>query len=164
MRWTEFFTFPIKRLVRYLITGLLFWVPLGATFFIVKFLVNLVDRTLVLLPQGYHPENLVGFTIPGVGIVLTFLVLLITGFIFTNLFGRRILDGWERLLNRIPFVRTIYNGFKQVTETVLSDSSRSFKKVALIEYPRRGLWAIGFETSSNLGEVQARTGEDVVCV
>jgi uncharacterized membrane protein len=154
----------MKRLRRYLVAGLLVWVPLGVTLFVLNLLVEVMDRTLVLLPPAYRPENLLGTRIPGLGIVLTLAVLLITGILVANLVGRRLVHFWESILQRIPLVRSIYSASKNFAEVILSDTTRSFNKVLLIEYPRKGLYSLCFQTSTNLGEIQARTGEDVICV
>lgn len=153
-----------KLLRRYLIAGLLLWIPLGITFLVTRFLVGLMDQTLLLLPARYQPEVLLGFHVPGLGLVLTFLLLLVTGMLVANLLGRRLLEFWERMLNRIPFVRTIYGGAKNFAETVLSDQGNAFSKVLLVEYPKEGVWSLAFKTSDKLGEVQAKTGKEVVCV
>jgi uncharacterized membrane protein len=153
----------VKRLRRYLVAGLLIWAPLAVTYFLLRFAVNLMDKTLAVLPQRYQPEELLGFHIPGLGVILTFVVLFLTGMLAANFVGRYVVGGWESLLDRIPIVRTIYGGAKNFAEIVFSDSNDSFKKVLLIEYPRKGIYSLAFQTSSELGEVQARTGEDVVC-
>lgn len=153
----------MKRLRRYLVAGLLIWAPLAVTFLLLRLAVNVMDKTLAVIPAPYRPEALLGFHIPGLGVILTFLVLFITGMLAANFVGRYVVGGWESLLDRIPIVRTIYGGAKNFAEIVFSDSSESFKKVLLIEYPRKGLYSLAFQTSSDLGEVQARTGEDVVC-
>jgi uncharacterized membrane protein len=154
----------MKRLRTYLVTGLLVWVPLGITVFIVRFLVNFMDQTLLLLPMSYRPETLLGFNIPGLGIVLAVVVLLVTGLLAANFLGRKLVDVWESILNRIPLVRSVYSAAKSFAEVVLMDSTESFKEVLLIEYPRKGLYSLCFQTSTNLGEIQARTGEEVICV
>lgn len=153
----------VKRLRRYLVAGLLIWAPLAVTYFLLRFAVNLMDKTLAVLPQQYQPEELLGLHIPGLGVILTFVVLFLTGMLAANFVGRYVVGGWESLLDRIPVVRTIYGGAKNFAEIVFSDSNESFKKVLLIEYPRKGIYSLAFQTSSELGEVQARTGEDVVC-
>ena len=153
----------MKRLRRYLVAGLLIWAPLAVTFVLLRFAVNIMDKTLAIIPQQYRPEELIGFHIPGLGVILTFVVLFITGMLAANFVGRYVVGGWESLLDRIPIVRTIYGGAKNFAEIVFSDSNDSFKNVLLIEYPRRGLYSLAFQTSSELGEVQGRTGEDVVC-
>ena len=153
----------VKRLRRYLVAGLLIWAPLAVTYFLLRFAVNLMDKTLAVLPQQYQPEELLGLHIPGLGVILTFVVLFLTGMLAANFVGRYVVGGWESLLDRIPVVRTIYGGAKNFAEIVFSDSNESFKKVLLIEYPRKGIYSLAFQTSSELGEVQARTGLDVVC-
>ena len=153
----------VKLLRRYLVAGLLIWAPLAVTFLLLRLAVNVMDKTLAIIPPQYRPEELLGFHIPGLGVILTFIVLLITGMLAANFVGRYVVGGWEALLDRIPIVRTIYGGAKNFAEIVFSDSNDSFKQVLLIEYPRKGLYSLAFQTSSELGEVQARSGEDVVC-
>ena len=153
----------VKRLRRYLVAGILVWAPLAVTFLLLRFAVNLMDKTLRIIPPAYRPEELLGFHIPGLGIILTFLVLLLTGMLAANFVGRYVVGGWEALLDRIPVVRSVYSAAKNFAEIVFSDSEHSFKRVLLIEYPRTGLYSLAFQTSSELGEVQGRTGEDVVC-
>jgi uncharacterized membrane protein len=153
----------MKKLRRYLVAGVLVWAPLAVTFLLLRIAVNLMDKTLAVLPQQYQPDALLGFHIPGLGVILTFLVLFTTGMLAANFVGRYVVGGWESLMDRIPVVRSIYSAAKNFAEIVFSDSSESFKKVLLIEYPRKGLYSLAFQTSSKLGEVQARTGEDVVC-
>jgi uncharacterized membrane protein len=147
---------------RYLVAGLLIWLPVGVTILVFKVLLDLMDQLLFLIPAAYRPETLLGFRIPGLGAILAFIVLLATGVLAANLFGRRLILWYESLLNRIPFVRTIYSGVKNFTELVFSDSGSSFKKVLLIEYPRKGLYSIAFQTSEDLREVQAVTERTVV--
>ena len=153
----------MKRIRRYLVAGILVWAPLAVTFLLLRFAINLMDKTLAVLPQRYRPEELLGFDIPGLGVILTFIVLFITGMLVANYVGRHVVGGWESLMRRIPIVRSIYGGAKNFAEVVFSDSNDSFKNVLLIEYPRKGVYCLAFQTSSDLGEVQAKTGEDVVC-
>ena len=153
----------MKRIRRYIIAGILVWLPIGVTIFLVRILIGLLDRTLVLIPQKYQPEELLGFAIPGLGILLTIIILLVTGVLAANIVGRSMVGLWESVLERIPVVRSVYSAAKNFAEMVFSDSSQSFKKVLLIEYPRKGLYSLAFQTSSALGEVQGRTGEDVIC-
>ncbi len=149
---------------RYLIAGLLVWVPLGVTVMVIKLLVDLMDRSLLLLPEPYRPDNLLGFHIPGLGVVLTAIIVLITGMVVANLFGRKLVRLWESVLAQIPLVRTIYTGVKQILETVFSSNEQSFRKVLLVEYPRRGLWTLAFQSSTTSGEAQTKTGRTVVNV
>jgi uncharacterized membrane protein len=143
---------------RYLIAGLLVWVPLGITWFVIKFMIYLMDQTLLLLPPDFRPENLLGFRVPGLGVVLTIVILLVTGIVVANLVGRTLVRMGERLLARIPLVRSIYSGVKQVMETMFSDSGKSFRNVVLIEYPRKGIWTLAFLT----GEQGTRESEDKI--
>lgn len=154
----------IRGLRKYLVAGILVWLPIIAVVVVIRFIVGLMDFTLLVLPTSLRPEVLFGFTIPGLGLLIAFVVVLCTGLLVTNLVGRRVVNGWERILQRIPFVRALYGGVKSFTETVLSNSGDSFKKVLLIEYPRRGLWSIGFMTSSRMREVSEKTGIEQVCV
>jgi len=149
---------------RYLVAGLLVWVPVGVTLLIIKFLVDLVDQTLLLLPAGLRPENLLGFRIPGLGLVLTAVVVLATGMVVTNLFGRQLVRLGEKLLARIPVVRSIYSSVKQLTETLFTGSGKSFRKVVLVEYPRRDAWSLAFVTGDSTGEIRTKTGRRMVNV
>jgi uncharacterized membrane protein len=153
----------LKRIRRYLVAGILVWAPLAVTWFLLKVGVGLMDKTLAIIPARYQPDELLGVHIPGLGVILTIIVLLVTGILAANFVGRAFVGGWESLLDRIPVVRAIYSAAKNFAEIVFSDSSQSFKKVLLIQYPRKGLYSLAFQTSSQLGEVQGRTGEAVVC-
>jgi uncharacterized membrane protein len=153
----------LKRLRRYLVAGILVWAPLGLTIFVVRLLINLMDRTLLLLPVRFQPEQVLGIAIPGLGVILTILLLLLTGLLAANFVGRGFVGGWESLMDRIPVVRSIYSAAKNFAEIVFSDSGNAFKKVLLVEYPRKGIYTLAFQTASELGEVQGRTGEEVVC-
>ncbi|GAB4511322.1 MAG: DUF502 domain-containing protein [Sulfuricaulis sp.] len=146
---------------RYLMAGLLVWVPLGVTLLIVAFLVDLMDQTLLLLPAAIQPENLLGFRIPGLGLVLTAIVVLVTGMVVTNLFGMQLFTIGERLLQRIPLVRSIYASVKQVTESMFS-SGKSFRKVVLVEYPRKDMWSLAFQTGTGAREISSKTGQEIV--
>ena len=149
---------------RYLIAGILVWLPLGATVLVIKFIVDILDQSMVLVPAELRPEALLGFPLPGLGVILSVLVIVLTGMVAANLAGRRLLDAWEAVLARIPLVRSVYAGVKQVTETVFSPSGQSFRKVLLVEYPRRGVWTLAFQTGTSLGEAQRKTGEEVINV
>jgi uncharacterized membrane protein len=156
----------IKRPVslrRLLVAGTLVWLPIIATIWVVSFFVTLMDRTLVLLPDRYQPQALLGFRLPGLGLLFAFIVVLLTGLLVTNLIGRQLVGYWEELMQRIPLVRSVYGGVRSFTESVLS-SSNSFRQVVAIEYPRPGVWSIGFVTAENVAEVSQRTGQHVICV
>ena len=144
----------MSTLRKYLIAGLLVWLPLAATVVIVKLVINLLDKTVLLLPPEYRPEQLLGFSIPGLGLVLSIGILLLTGMLAANLLGRRLVSVWEGILGRIPLVRTIYNAVKQISTSLLDSQGKSFRKVVLVEYPRQGIWSLGFLTRQDM-EVQA---------
>jgi len=149
---------------RYLIAGLLIWIPIGFTLFVLNLVVGLMDRTLLLLPPAYRPENLLGVNIPGLGIVLSIVVLLLTGMLVAYIIGKQLVSYSERLLNKIPLVRSIYSASKNFTEVLFTNTSQAFKKVLLIEYPRKGVYSLCFQTSTELAEIQARTCDDIICV
>jgi len=149
---------------RYLIAGLLVWLPLGVTVLVIRLLVTFMDKLLVFIPTEYHPDTLLGFHIPGLGVLLAVLIVLITGVIVANFFGRQLVVAWESLLGRIPLVRTIYHSVKQVAVTLFSSQGKSFRKVLLIEYPRKGIYTLCFQTGDAVGEVQLRTGKAVINV
>ncbi|MHB8257311.1 MAG: DUF502 domain-containing protein [Acidiferrobacterales bacterium] len=150
------------RLRRYLIAGLLVWLPLAVTVVLIRFLFEIVDQTLQLLPPKVQPDRLLGFHLPGVGAVLVLAVLLLTGVIATNLFGRNLVRLWEELLAHIPVVRAIYSAAKQLTETLFGNSATSFRKVLLVQYPRAGMWTLAFLTGEGTHEVNRKTGQDLV--
>ncbi len=154
----------LVRLRRYFVAGLLVWLPVGATILVFTLLLRLMDRALFLVPPPFRPEALLGFPIPGLGAILALLVLVVTGMLAANLLGRRLVKLYESLLERIPVVRTVYGAVKSFAEIVLSDSTSSFNKVLLIEYPREGLYSLAFQTSENPGEIRAVTGEPIVAV
>jgi len=149
---------------RYLVAGLLVWIPIVATVLVVRFILNLLDQTLLVLPSSLQPEALLGVHIPGLGALLAVLILLATGLLVTNIIGRSLVRAWEELLNRIPFVRVVYGGVKSFSSTILSNSGNSFKKVLLIQYPRAGLWSIGFQTASDVRLSAVQGTEPQICV
>ena len=151
----------LTRLRNYLISGLLFWIPLILTIIVIKFFLEFVDG---LIPQEYLPEAVFNLetSIPGSGIILLFLIILITGILVTNILGRRLVAIWERLLNRIPGFRNIYNILKKVSDTVLNTSSQSFKKAFLIQYPSKGIWVIAFQSGDYRGEAESIIGEEII--
>ncbi|OIR13833.1 hypothetical protein GALL_49690 [mine drainage metagenome] len=132
---------------KYLLTGLLVWVPLGITLWVLNLIIGTLDQTLGLLPSHWRPEALLGVHIPGLGVILTALVVLITGLLVRNVFGQRLLRYWDGLLRRIPFVNAIYNSVKQVSDTLLSESGNAFGKVLLVRYPHAESWSLAFQTS-----------------
>ena len=148
----------------YLIGGLLVWIPIMITVWVFRFLTRILDSSLLLLPPSWRPEALFGHYIPGVGIALSLFLLFGTGVVARNLFGKRIVTGIEDLVRRIPVVGAVYGGAKSFSETVLTDKGRSFKQVVMVEFPRKGIFSVGFITSHELEEVQAKTEQEVTCV
>lgn len=142
---------------KYLMAGLLVWLPLGVTVLVINFLIETFDQVLILLPSAYRPDELLGYHIPGFGLLMTAVVIWVTGIIAANYLGEKLVGFWEGLLSRIPLVRSIYSAVKQVTEAFVG-SEQSFQKAYLVEYPRRGTWTLAFQTSTKTGEAQAKTG------
>ncbi|MBP9593211.1 MAG: DUF502 domain-containing protein [Steroidobacteraceae bacterium] len=155
---------PARALRNYLIGGLLIWIPIMVTVWVVRFLSRILDNSLVLLPPAWRPEAIVGHYVPGVGIILSLLLLLLTGVVVRNLFGNRIVAGVEDLVRRIPVIGAVYGGAKAFSETVLTDKGKSFKQVVMVEFPRKGVFSIGFITADELEEVQEKTAQVVTCV
>ncbi len=151
-------------LKKYFITGLLIWVPLAITVWVLSFIVNTMDQTLLLLPKQWRPDALLPFHVPGLGVLLSLAILLLTGLLTANFLGQRLLGFWERLLARIPIVRSIYSSVKQVSDTLFSDSGNAFRKALLVQYPRAGVWTIGFQTGLPSNEVADLTGEKLISV
>jgi len=152
----------MTRVRNWVVAGLLIWIPLGVTVLIIGYLFELADKVLLLLPDRLQPQNLIGFKIPGLGILLTAIIVIGTGMIFANLVGRRIVHVWEHVLARIPLVRSVYSSVKQITETLFSKQGKSFRKVVLVEYPRRELWTLAFVTGESAGIFDQLTGKDLV--
>ncbi|HEU4707859.1 MAG TPA: DUF502 domain-containing protein [Methylophilaceae bacterium] len=149
---------------RYFITGLLVLVPLFITIWVLTILIGLMDQSLLLLPYSWRPEARFGFSIPGIGALLTLGIILITGVIATNFFGKRIILFWEALLGRVPVVKSIYYSVKQVSDTLFSDSGQAFRKALLVQYPRQGSWTIAFLTGKPGGDVVNHLKGDYVSV
>ena len=154
----------MANLRKYLIAGLLVWLPLAATIFVIRLLLTLMDRTILLIPSEFRPENVLGFSIPGFGVIVGIFILLVTGMLAANLFGRRLVSFWESILGRIPLVRSIYSSVKQVTETIFTSNSKSFRKVVLIEFPRKGTWSVGFVSNRGMQKAIDATGQELVSV
>ena len=151
----------MKRLRNYFISGLLFWVPLALTVFVIKFFLELINN---LVPQKYLPEAIFNLdtTIPGSGIILVLIVILITGVLVTNILGRKLVSLWERVLNKIPGFRNVYNVLKKVSDTVFNTSTESFRKAFLIQYPSKGIWVIAFQSGDYRGEAESIIGEEIM--
>jgi uncharacterized membrane protein len=138
---------------KYLITGLLIWIPLAITIWVLDLIVSAMDQTLLLLPPQYQPQALFGHQIPGLGALLTVVVVFVTGALASNILGRRLLRFWESILGRIPVVKTIYSGVKQVSDTLFAPGGQAFSKALLVQYPREGSWTIAFLTGQPGGGV-----------
>ena len=149
---------------RYIIAGLLVWVPVLITVLVIKVIVDALDFTILLLPASWRPEALLGFNVPGAGVVVAVVTVFLTGMVVANIVGRKLIELGEAIVARIPLVRSIYSAVKQVVRTILDDGGQSFRKVVLVEYPRKGLWTLGFQTGVGVGEVQQRTEKDVITV
>jgi uncharacterized membrane protein len=154
----------MKSIRSYLIAGLVVWLPILVTFLVVKFIVDLLSQSVALLPTAYQPQQLIGFNVPGIGVIFSLMLLMITGIIATNFFGQHIMRFSESLLDRIPLVRTVYSSTKQVINAVLSTNSQAFRKVLLIEYPRKGIWSIAFQTNVAGFMDNQNTGEEMISV
>jgi uncharacterized membrane protein len=151
----------VKRLRNYFISGLLFWIPLALSVIVIKFFLELVNN---LVPQKYLPEVIfeLDTTIPGSGIILVLIVILITGVLVTNILGRKLVALWEKVLNKIPGFRNIYNVLKKVSDTVFNTSTESFRKAFLIQYPSKGIWVIAFQSGDYRGEAESIIGEEIM--
>lgn len=141
------------RMKKYFITGLLIWVPLAITAWVLALIVRTMDQTLLLLPEAIRPEHLLGVYIPGIGVIATLLVVFLTGLVTANIIGQRLLRFWEGVLSRIPVVKSVYYSVKQVSDTLFSTSGEAFRKALLVQYPREGVWTIAFQTGQPGGDV-----------
>ena len=153
------------RIRTYFFTGIVVSAPVGITIWLIWLFVAFVDSSVVpLIPEDYNPSNVLGVSVPGIGVIVVLLVVTIIGFLVTNFMGRFMVRMGERIVSRLPVVRTIYSVLKQIFDAVLAQSEGAFREVVLIEYPRKGIWVIGFITSTTQGEVQRVTPEDMVNV
>ncbi|MGC2165633.1 MAG: DUF502 domain-containing protein [Gallionella sp.] len=148
---------------KYFITGLVVWVPLGITLWVLDLTIGTMDQTLLLLPEAWHPDRVLGIHIPGWGIILTLLIVGLTGMLARNVFGQQLLRYSENVLLHIPFVNSIYKGVKQVSDTLLSGKGNSFRKVLLVRYPHPHAWSLAFQTSVP-GEVSGQFEDEYVAV
>ena len=149
---------------KYFIAGLLIWIPLAITVWVLTLIVRTMDQSLLLLPETLRPEHVLGFYIPGIGALLTILVVLLTGLVAANIVGQRMVRFWEALLARIPVVKSIYYSVKQISDTLFSGSGEAFRKVLLVRYPHPEAWAVAFLTGTPAESVSAMTGEELVSV
>jgi uncharacterized membrane protein len=147
---------------KYFFAGLLVWLPIWATFLVLDFLLGILDSTLKYLPNEWQPDRLLGMHIPGLGVIVSLAIIMLTGLLVANLFGQRLILAAENLFLRIPLVRTVYSAVKQVTETIVSKQGESFRKVYLVQYPRVGLWSVAFQTGESYPGMTDAIGEPVV--
>jgi len=151
-------------LKKYLITGLLIWIPLVITLWVLKLVVDVLDQSLLLLPLAWQTENWLGLHVPGLGAILTVLIVLLTGVFATNFFGARLVVVWHDILHRIPVVNSIYSSVKQISDTLFSSSGQAFRKALLVQWPQEGNWTIAFLTGAPGGEVLRHVPPDCVAV
>lgn len=149
---------------KYFITGLLILVPLAITAWVLNLIISTMDQSLLLLPESWQPEKLIGFRIPGLGTILTLLIILVTGLLTQNFIGNYVVIWWEKLLKRIPVVNSIYSSVKQVSDTLFSSSGNAFRKAVLLQYPRQGSWTIAFLTGVPGGDVKNYLVGDYISV
>jgi uncharacterized membrane protein len=138
---------------KYLITGLLIWIPLVITIWVLKLIVETLDQTLLLLPDAWRTESFLGVHVPGLGVVLTLVIVFVTGVFATNFLGARLVHLWHEILHRIPVVSSIYSSVKQISDTLFSSSGQAFRKALLVQWPREGMWTIAFLTGTPGGDV-----------
>jgi uncharacterized membrane protein len=149
---------------RWLLAGLLVLVPLIVTVWLLNWFIGTLDQTLQILPGDWHPDKLLGFHIPGFGVVLALAIVLAMGAVATNFFGRKLVSWWDALLSRIPIVRSIYSSVKQVSDTLFSENGNAFRKALLVQWPREGVWTIAFQTGMPGGDVANHLPGDYLSV
>ena len=149
---------------RYLITGLLIWIPLVITLWVLKLVVDVLDQSLLLLPVAWQTENWLGVHIPGLGAILTVFIVFVTGVFATNFFGAQLVELWHEVLHRIPVVNSIYSSVKQISDTLFSSSGQAFRKALLVQWPQEGMWTIAFLTGAPGGGVAEHLPPDCVAV
>jgi uncharacterized membrane protein len=149
---------------KYLMTGLLVWVPLAITIWVLSSIVGGMDGLLRILPASWQPDLLLNVHIPGFGLIMALLIVFITGFLASNFLGKQLFVWWDMLLNRIPVVRSIYSSVKQVSDTLLSDSGNAFKTAVLIQFPREGVWTVAFQTGTPAAEINAQLDGEHISV
>jgi uncharacterized membrane protein len=149
---------------KYLITGLLIWIPLVITLWVLKLIVDVLDQSLLLLPVAWQTENWLGVHIPGLGAILTVFIVFVTGVFATNFFGAQLVELWHEVLHRIPVVNSIYSSVKQISDTLFSSSGQAFRKALLVQWPQEGMWTIAFLTGAPGGGVAEHLPPDCVAV
>ena len=149
---------------KYLITGLLIWIPLVITIWVLTLVVDTLDRTLLLLPPHFRTEAWLGMHVPGMGVIMTLVIVFVTGVLAANFIGERLVRLWNAILHRIPFVSSIYSSVKQVSDTLFSSSGEAFRKAVLVRWPHQGMWTIGFLTGTPGGDVANHLRDDFLSV
>ena len=155
---------PTGALKRYLITGLLIWIPLIITLWVLKIIFDTLDASLLLLPESFQTQNWIGFHIPGLGAILTLVVIFLTGALASNFVGAQLVEFWHDVLHRIPVVNSIYSSVKQISDTLFSSSGQAFRKALLVQWPHPGMWTIAFLTGTPGGDVVKHVPPDCVSV
>lgn len=154
----------MSTLRRYFVAGLLVWIPLGITLWVLKLLVDVMDQSLLLVPADFRSDALFGFHVPGLGIILTLAIVLVTGALAANFLGRKVLDVGHGVLGRIPIVRSIYGGVKQISDTLFSPEGNAFRRAVLVRYPHAGSWTVALVTGTPQHEVAAILGPEQIAV
>jgi len=149
---------------KYLITGVLIWIPLVITLWVLKLIVDTLDQSMLLLPKQWQTESFLGVHVPGLGVILTLVIVFVTGVFATNFFGARLVQLWHSILHRIPVVKTIYSSVKQISDTLFSSGGQAFRKALLVQWPREGMWTIAFQTGTPGGDVVNHLRGDYVSV
>jgi uncharacterized membrane protein len=149
---------------KYLITGLLIWIPLVITIWVLKTVVDMLDQSLLLLPEHWRPDFWIGVHVPGLGAILTVVIVFVTGVFATNFFGAQLVVLWHKVLNRIPVVNSIYSSVKQISDTLFSSSGQAFRKALLVQWPHEGAWTIAFMTGTPTGDVVRHLPPDCISV
>ena len=149
---------------KWLLAGLLVIVPIAITVWVLEWVISTLDKTLLILPADWHPDRLIGFHIPGFGVLLALAILLVLGATASNFFGNKLVNWWHALLNRIPIVRSIYSGVKQVSDTLFSETGNAFRKAVLVQWPREGVWTIAFVTGAPGGDAANHLQGDYLSV
>ncbi len=153
-----------KKLKRIFLTGLAVVIPAGLTLYILSFIMGIMDNLLRVIPLHYQPDNLFGIHIPGLGAIVTVILIFVCGLVTRSYLGNRLVRFGEHLVGKIPFVRSIYQAIKRIADSLFMDKTQSFKKVVLVEYPRRGVYSVGFVTGTPSGEIQNIIGQKSPCV
>ncbi|HVT63220.1 MAG TPA: DUF502 domain-containing protein [Legionellaceae bacterium] len=148
----------------YLLAGLVVWLPILLTIWILSFIIELLDHSIALLPATYQPARVFGINIPGLGVIFSLVILLFTGLVATNFLGQRLMRWSELFLDKIPLVRSIYNTSKQMIQAVFSTNSQAFRKVVMVEYPRKGLWTLAFQTGTTSPELTKDLNTNMISI